>query len=92
MHSLQHNRAREGAETEPISIAGMTVQCPLLETVIIQCSKDDGEIQKTVDALVATGISLEKIHVTFYEDIQKNVAESLRLRGSVREGRRDEAS
>ena len=87
MHCLQLNRAREGAETEPISIAGMTVQCPLLETVVIQCSKDDGEIQKTVDALVATGISLEKIHVTFYEDILKNVAERKRKRQEGKTGR-----
>ncbi|RLM62187.1 hypothetical protein C2845_PM14G14660 [Panicum miliaceum] len=81
--TLKHrklNRATEGAETEPISIIGMTFQCPLLETVMIQCSKDDVEIQKTVDALVATGISLEKIHVTFYEDIQKNLAERKRAR------------
>ena len=87
MHCLQLNRAREGAETEPISIAGMTVQCPLLETVVIQYSKDDGEIQKTVDALVATGISLEKIHVTFYEDILKNVAERKRKRQEGKTGR-----
>ncbi|RLM91609.1 hypothetical protein C2845_PM08G27970 [Panicum miliaceum] len=84
---IKLNRAREGAETEPISIAGMTVQCPLLETVIIQCSKDDGEIQKMVDALIATGISLEKIHVTFYEDIQKNVAERKRKRQEGKTGR-----
>ncbi|CAL4960982.1 unnamed protein product [Urochloa decumbens] len=88
--TLKHrmlNRATEGAEAKPISITGMTFQCPLLETVTIQCSKDDGEIQKTVDALVAIGISLEKIHVTFYEDIQKNLAERKRARQEGKTGR-----
>ncbi|CAL4947056.1 unnamed protein product [Urochloa decumbens] len=88
--TLKHrmlNRATEGAEAKPISITGMTFQCPLLETVTIQCSKDDGEIQKSVDALVAIGISLEKIHVTFYEDIQKNLAEGKRARQEGKTGR-----
>lgn len=64
----------------------MTFQCPLLETVTIQCSKDDGEIQKTVDALVAAGISLEKIQVIFNEDIQKNLAERKRARQERKTG------
>jgi len=51
--------------------AGMTFKCPLLETLIIQCSKDDVEIGKTVAAMVALGISLEKIQVIFYEDIER---------------------
>lgn len=54
-----------------MSIAGMTFKCPLLETVIIQCSKDDVEIEKTVAAMVALGIGLEKIQVIFYEDIER---------------------
>ncbi|KAF8766090.1 hypothetical protein HU200_007582 [Digitaria exilis] len=87
--TLKHrklNRATEGAKTEPVSITGMTFQCPLLETVTIQCSKDDGEIQKTVDALVAAGISLEKIQVIFNEDIQKNLAERKRARPERKTG------
>jgi len=58
-------------ETSSMSIAGMTFNCPLLDTVIIQCSKDDVEIGKTVAAMVALGISLEKIQVIFYEDIER---------------------
>jgi hypothetical protein len=42
-------------------IVGMTFKCPLLETVIIQCSKDDDEIEKTVNSMVGYGIGLEKI-------------------------------
>ncbi|CAO2171715.1 unnamed protein product [Urochloa humidicola] len=49
----------------------MTFKCPLLETVIIQCSKDDDEIEKMVNAMVGYGISLEKIQVIFYEDIER---------------------
>lgn len=52
-------------------IAGMTFECPLLETVIIQCSKDDNEIEKTVNTMVAHGVSLEKIQVIFHEDIER---------------------
>lgn len=40
-----------------------------------------------MDALVATGISLEKIHVTFYEDIRKNLAERKRGRQEGKTGR-----
>jgi hypothetical protein len=54
-----------------MSIAGMTFNCPLLDTVIIQCSKDDVKIENTVAAMVALGISLEKIQVIFYEDIER---------------------
>ncbi|KAL6853848.1 hypothetical protein ACP4OV_019877 [Aristida adscensionis] len=66
-------RATKEAEADPLAIDGMSFQCPLLETVIIQCSKDDGEnkTEKLVNAMVANGVSLEKIHVTFYEDIEK---------------------
>ncbi|CAO2177948.1 unnamed protein product [Urochloa humidicola] len=88
--TLKHrklNRATEGAEAESISITGMTFQCPFLETVTIQCSKDDSEIQKMVDALVAIGISLEKIHVTFYEDIEKDLAARKRARQEGKTGR-----
>ncbi|KAL6853847.1 hypothetical protein ACP4OV_019876 [Aristida adscensionis] len=51
----------------------MSFQCPRLETVIIQCSKGGSEnkTEKLVNAMVANGVSLEKIHVTFYEDIVK---------------------
>ncbi|KAL6614348.1 hypothetical protein ACP70R_036618 [Stipagrostis hirtigluma subsp. patula] len=64
--------ATKGAETDSMPTAGMTFQCPLLETVTIQCSKDDDkdEMEKMVNAMVANGVSLEKIHVTFYEDIK----------------------
>jgi hypothetical protein len=54
-----------------MSIAGMTFNCPLLDTVIIQCSKDDVKIENTVAAMVALGISLEKIQLIFYEDIER---------------------
>lgn len=49
----------------------MAFKCPLLETVVIQCSKDDDEIEKTVNAMAAHGIGLEKIQVIFYEDIER---------------------
>ncbi|CAO1944789.1 unnamed protein product [Urochloa humidicola] len=65
------NKATKGEETSSVPIAGMTFKCPLLETVIIQCSKDDDEIVKTVNAMVEYGISLEKIQVIFYEDIER---------------------
>jgi hypothetical protein len=54
-----------------MSIAGMTFNCPLLDTVIIQCSKDDVKIENTVAAMVALDISLEKIQLIFYEDIER---------------------
>ncbi|RCV27696.1 hypothetical protein SETIT_5G345500v2, partial [Setaria italica] len=84
--TLKHRKRNRRCRNRT-NITGITFQCPLLETVIVQCSKDDGEIQKTVDALVATGISLEKIHVTFYEDIRKNLAERKRGRQEGKTGR-----
>ncbi|CAL4973649.1 unnamed protein product [Urochloa decumbens] len=65
------NKGTKGEETSSVPIAGMTFKCPLLETAIIQCSKDDEEIEKTVNAMVGYGISLEKIQVIFYEDIER---------------------
>nr|XP_034592549.1 histone H2A.Z-specific chaperone CHZ1-like [Setaria viridis]XP_034592550.1 histone H2A.Z-specific chaperone CHZ1-like [Setaria viridis]XP_034592551.1 histone H2A.Z-specific chaperone CHZ1-like [Setaria viridis]XP_034592552.1 histone H2A.Z-specific chaperone CHZ1-like [Setaria viridis]XP_034592553.1 histone H2A.Z-specific chaperone CHZ1-like [Setaria viridis]XP_034592554.1 histone H2A.Z-specific chaperone CHZ1-like [Setaria viridis]TKW17184.1 hypothetical protein SEVIR_5G349800v2 [Setaria v len=62
---------RKGEETSSMPIAGMTFKCPLLETVIIQCSRDDDEIENTVNAMVSYGISSEKIQVIFYEDIER---------------------
>jgi hypothetical protein len=59
----------------------MALQCPLLETVIIRCSKDDGEIHIMVNAMVANGVSMEKINVKFYEDmVEKVVGEIISLR------------
>ncbi|TVU34849.1 hypothetical protein EJB05_16703, partial [Eragrostis curvula] len=49
----------------------------------LQCSKDDdqNEIDKIVNAMVANGSSLEKIHVTYYEDIRKRELAERRLAG-----------
>jgi hypothetical protein len=68
-------------------IAATTFQCPLLETVTIQCSKDDDkdEINKIVSAMVANGSSLEKIQVTFYEDIREKELAERRLAGQEKE-------
>ncbi|KAJ1285719.1 hypothetical protein BS78_03G298500 [Paspalum vaginatum] len=63
------NRATKEEETSSISVVGMTFECPLLEKVIIQCSMDDDKIEKTASAMVAYGISHEKIQLIFYEDI-----------------------
>jgi hypothetical protein len=64
----------------------MTFQCPLLESVTIQCSEGDEGIDKLGNVLVANGVSLDKIsvtilvtnkyrkdeiHVTLYEYIKK---------------------
>jgi hypothetical protein len=54
-----------------MSIDGITFQCPFLENVIIQCSKDDDGIDKLVNVLVVNGISADKISITFYEDTKK---------------------
>ncbi|CAO2177952.1 unnamed protein product [Urochloa humidicola] len=62
-----------GARVDAVPINGRTLKCPLLKTVVIRCSKDDGEIHKMVNALVVNGVSLEKISVTFYEDITEKV-------------------
>ncbi|KAG2578783.1 hypothetical protein PVAP13_6NG111500 [Panicum virgatum] len=64
-------KVTKGEETSSIPVAGMAFKCPLLETVVIQCSKDDDEIEKTVNAMAAHGIGLEKIQVIFYEDIER---------------------
>lgn len=53
-------------------MTGMTLHCPLLE-VVIRCSKNDKEILKMVNTMVANGVSLKKINVTFYEDIAKKL-------------------
>uniref|UniRef100_A0A0E0JPQ0 F-box domain-containing protein n=1 Tax=Oryza punctata TaxID=4537 RepID=A0A0E0JPQ0_ORYPU len=63
--------AEKGAETDAMPIDGMTFQCLLLETVIIQCSKGDDGIDKLVNVLAANGINPKKIQVTFYEDIEE---------------------
>jgi hypothetical protein len=55
-----------------MSIDRMTFQCPFLESVIIQCSKDDDGIDKLVNVLVVNGISADKISITFYEDIKNS--------------------
>ena len=68
---LQLYKATKEETTSSMSIAGMTFKCPLLETLIILCSKDDVEIGKTVAAMVGLGIGLEKIQVIFYEDIER---------------------
>ncbi|TVU34845.1 hypothetical protein EJB05_16699 [Eragrostis curvula] len=47
----------------------MALQCPHLQEVIIHCSKGDEGIDTMVNAMVANGVSLEKIQITFYEDI-----------------------
>ncbi|TVU34847.1 hypothetical protein EJB05_16701, partial [Eragrostis curvula] len=79
---LKHRKGTtKGAETDSTPIPEMTFQCPLLETVTIQCSKDDDGIKKIVNAMVANGVSSEKIHVEFYEDIKwSNIAERNRVR------------
>nr|CAB3474512.1 unnamed protein product [Digitaria exilis] len=43
------------------------------KTVVIRCSKDDKEILKMVNTMVANGVSLKQINVTFYEDIAKKL-------------------
>jgi replication initiation and membrane attachment protein DnaB len=58
---------------------GVTFQCPLLGSVIIQCSEGDAGIDKLVNALVANGISSDKITVTSCEDI-KNKAHAEKIR------------
>nr|CAB3474511.1 unnamed protein product [Digitaria exilis] len=65
------SKVTKGEETSKMPITGMTFECPLLETVIVQCSKDDNEIEQTVNAMVAHGVSLEKIQVIFHEDIER---------------------
>ena len=77
---------------------GMTFQCPLLESVTIQCSEGDEGIDKLGNVLVANGVSLDKInvtilvtnkfrtdeiHVTFYEYIRKRALEE-KIRASER--------
>ncbi|XP_025818686.1 uncharacterized protein LOC112895037 isoform X2 [Panicum hallii] len=70
-----------GARIDAMPINEMALQCPLLETVIIRCSKDDGEIHIMVNAMVANGVSMEKINVKFYEDmVEKVVGEIISLR------------
>ncbi|TKW17182.1 hypothetical protein SEVIR_5G349600v4 [Setaria viridis] len=70
-----------GVKVDAVPINGMTLQCPLLETVVIRCSKDDREIHKMVNAMVANGVSLEKINVKFYEVlVEKVIAEIIRSR------------
>jgi len=68
----------------------MTFQCPLLESVMIQCWEGDEGIDKLGNVLVANGVSPDKIsvtilvpiryrtdekHVTFYEYIKKRPLE-----------------
>lgn len=52
-------------------IDGMAFRCPLLESVVIQCSEGDERIDKLVNVLVVNGISLDKIDIAFYDDIEK---------------------
>lgn len=61
----------EGEEIDGMPIDGMTFGCPFLESVVIQCSEDDVGIEKLVNALVVNGISLFKIDIAFYGDIEK---------------------
>ncbi|KAF0916391.1 hypothetical protein E2562_007492 [Oryza meyeriana var. granulata] len=62
-------------------IDGMTFQCPLLETVIIQYSKGEDGMDKLVNVLVASGINPKKISVIFYEDIKEmDLAENRHIR------------
>ncbi|XP_047043643.1 putative F-box/LRR-repeat protein At3g42770 [Lolium rigidum] len=83
---LIQKSAGEGAETKNRPVDGMTFQCPLLESVTIQCSEGDEGIDKLGNVLVANGVSLDKIsvtilvtnkyrkdeiHVTLYEYIKK---------------------
>uniref|UniRef100_A0A0E0C8P8 F-box domain-containing protein n=1 Tax=Oryza meridionalis TaxID=40149 RepID=A0A0E0C8P8_9ORYZ len=68
---IASSRSRKRRETDAMPIDGMTFQCPLLETVIIQCSKGDDGINKLVNVLAANGINPKKIQVTFYEDIEE---------------------
>ncbi|KAM0901900.1 hypothetical protein ACQ4PT_019651 [Festuca glaucescens] len=68
--TLMHKSHDKGADTDGMSIDGMTFWCPFLENVIIQCSKDDDGIDKLVNVLVVNGISADKISITFYEDIK----------------------
>ncbi|OEL26465.1 hypothetical protein BAE44_0012515 [Dichanthelium oligosanthes] len=56
-------------------IDAITFQCPLLNSVTIQCSKGDDGIDKMVNAMVANGVSLDRIHTTFYKDIEKSERE-----------------
>lgn len=57
-------RAGQGAEAKNRPVDGMTFQCPLLESVTIQCSEGDEGIDKLGNVLVANGVSLDKINVT----------------------------
>nr|CAB3478548.1 unnamed protein product [Digitaria exilis] len=69
-----------GERIEAMPNNGVTLHCPLLE-VVIRCSKDDKEIPKMVNTMVANGVSLKQISVTFYEDIaMKLMVEIIRSR------------
>ncbi|CAM0883270.1 unnamed protein product [Alopecurus aequalis] len=69
--TLRHRPLGKGAETDGMPIAGMTFQCPFLERVIVQCSKDDDGVDKLVNVLVMIGISADQINIAFHEDIEK---------------------
>ncbi|TVU21454.1 hypothetical protein EJB05_31088, partial [Eragrostis curvula] len=63
--------AGQGAGKNAMLSSEMAFQCPHLQTVIIQCSKDDSEIDTIVNAMLDNGVNLEKIQVIFYEDLIK---------------------
>uniref|UniRef100_A0ACD5VSC9 Uncharacterized protein n=1 Tax=Avena sativa TaxID=4498 RepID=A0ACD5VSC9_AVESA len=77
--TLMHRSHDKGAETNGMSVDVMTFQCPFLESVTIQCSKDDDGIDKLVNVLVVNGISAEVISTTLCEDIKERAhAERIR--------------
>ncbi|GJM92893.1 hypothetical protein PR202_ga09399 [Eleusine coracana subsp. coracana] len=71
-------KAGKGAVKDSMPNSEMTFHCPHLQTVIIHCSKDDSEIYTVVNAMVDNGVALEKIQVTFYEDIIKRCVSEVR--------------
>lgn len=69
--TLMNRPLDEGAEIDCMPIDGMTFRCPLLESVVIQCSEGDGRIDKLLSVLVVNGISPDNINIAFYDEIEK---------------------
>ncbi|KAL6614350.1 hypothetical protein ACP70R_036620 [Stipagrostis hirtigluma subsp. patula] len=81
----KRSKATKVAGTDAVPINGMTIQCSLLETVVIRCCKNDGEVDKIVNAMVVNGVSSEKIHVTYYKDIVKRCLAEVKSQGQERQ-------
>ncbi|TVU34848.1 hypothetical protein EJB05_16702, partial [Eragrostis curvula] len=78
--------AGQGAGKDATLSSEMAFQCPHLQTVLIYCSKGDDGINTMVNAIVANGIDLEKIKITYYEDLmQKCLVEANRMKQEQRE-------